>query len=41
MAAFAALCDGGSPEDGFTAASRDGITANAIQVKHSSNSVPS
>jgi hypothetical protein len=32
MTAFAAMCDGGSPEDGFTAASRDGITANALQV---------
>jgi arginine-glutamic acid dipeptide repeat-containing protein len=34
MTAFAAMCDGGSPEDGFTAASRDGITANAIAVLH-------
>jgi len=34
MTAFAAMCDGGSPEDGFTAASRDGITANAIHVLH-------
>lgn len=36
MTAFAAMCDGGSPEDGFTAASRDGITANALQVLHDS-----
>jgi arginine-glutamic acid dipeptide repeat-containing protein len=34
MAAFAAMCDGGSPDDGFTAASRDGITAQAIDVLH-------
>jgi arginine-glutamic acid dipeptide repeat-containing protein len=34
MTAFAAMCDGGSPEDGFTAASRDGITANALAVLH-------
>ena len=35
MAAFAAMCDaGGSAEEGFTAASRDSITANAIQVLH-------
>jgi arginine-glutamic acid dipeptide repeat-containing protein len=34
MAAFASMCDGGSPEEGFTAASRDGITAEAIQKLH-------
>ena len=35
MAAFAAMCDaGGSAEEGYTAASRDSITANAIQVLH-------
>ena len=35
MAAFAAMCDaGGSAEEGFTAASRDSITANALQVLH-------
>lgn len=39
MTAFAAMCDGGSPEDGFTAASRDGITANALQVLHDSQYV--
>ena len=38
MAAFAAMCDaGGSAEEGFTAASRDSITANAIQVLHESD----
>ena len=34
MAAFAAMYDGGSPEDGFQAASRDGITAHAIEKLH-------
>ena len=35
MAAFAAMCDaGGSAEEGFTAASRDSITANALMVLH-------
>eukprot|EP00095_Tigriopus_kingsejongensis_P001568 maker-scaffold907_size82601-snap-gene-0.22 protein:Tk01568 transcript:maker-scaffold907_size82601-snap-gene-0.22-mRNA-1 annotation:"arginine-glutamic acid dipeptide repeats protein" len=37
MAAFAAMCDGGSPQDGISAASRDGITAQAIQTLHESN----
>ncbi|TRY75535.1 hypothetical protein TCAL_07126 [Tigriopus californicus] len=34
MAAFAAMCDGGSPEEGISAASRDGITAQAIRTLH-------
>ncbi|CAB4069133.1 RERE [Lepeophtheirus salmonis] len=34
MAAFAAMCDGGSTEDGFATASRDSITANAIKQLH-------
>ena len=34
MAAFASMCDGGSAEDGFTAATRDSITAQAIQTLH-------
>ncbi len=37
MAAFAAMYDGGSPEDGFQAASRDGITAHAIDKLHESD----
>lgn len=32
MAAFAGMCDGGSPEDGCAAASRDHTTLNALQV---------
>lgn len=34
MAAFAAMCDGGSPDEGFQTASKDGITAKAIQKLH-------
>jgi hypothetical protein len=37
MAAFAAMCDGESAEDGFVVASRDGIAANAIQLLHDSS----
>lgn len=36
MAAFAAMCDGGSPEEGFATASKDGIAANALQILHES-----
>ena len=34
MAAFAAMCDGESPDEGFVIASKDGICANAIQLLH-------
>ncbi len=34
MAAFAAMCDGESPDDGFKIASKDGIAATAIQLLH-------
>ena len=37
MAAFAAMCDGESPEEGFVVATRDGIGLNAIQVLHDSD----
>ncbi|XP_044741300.1 arginine-glutamic acid dipeptide repeats protein isoform X4 [Chrysoperla carnea] len=40
MAAFAGMCDGGSPEDGCAAASRDHTTLNALQVLHDSNYDP-
>ncbi len=32
MAAFAGMCDGGSPDDGCLAASRDDTTINALSV---------
>lgn len=32
MAAFQGMCDGGSPEDGCIAASRDDTTINALDV---------
>lgn len=32
MAAFAGMCDGGCPEDGANAASRDDTTINALDV---------
>lgn len=32
MAAFVGMCDGGCPEDGATAASRDDTTINALDV---------
>lgn len=32
MAAFAGMCDGGSPDDGCLAASRDDTTINALAV---------
>lgn len=32
MAAFAGMCDGGCPEDGASAASRDDTTINALDV---------
>ena len=32
MAAFVGMCDGGSPEDGCMAASRDDTTFNAMDV---------
>lgn len=37
MAAFAAMCDGEAPEDGFVVASRDGIALNAVQHLHDAN----
>lgn len=37
MAAFAAMCDGGSPDEGYQAATRDGITARAIEALHDSD----
>ena len=36
MAAFAAMCDGETPEEGFVVATRDGIGLNAIQLLHDS-----
>ncbi len=32
MAAFAGMCNGGSTDDGYLAASRDDITINALDV---------
>lgn len=32
MAAFAGMCDGGSPDDGCLAASRDDTTISALAV---------
>ena len=32
MAAFAGMCDGGSPDDGCFAASRDDTTINALDM---------
>lgn len=40
MAAFQGLCDGGSPEDGCLAASRDDTTINALDVLHDSRYDP-
>ncbi|XP_021200226.3 arginine-glutamic acid dipeptide repeats protein [Helicoverpa armigera] len=40
MAAFAGMCDGGSPDDGCVAASRDDTTINALDVLHDSNYDP-
>ena len=37
MAAFAAMCDGEPPEEGFEIARKDGIFANAIQLLHEAN----
>merc|ERR1719210_2756290 len=37
MAAFAAMCDGESPEEGFVVATRDVIGLNAIQQLHESD----
>ena len=37
MAAFVGMCDGGSPEDGCLAASRDDTTINALELLHESN----
>ncbi|KAM3957564.1 uncharacterized protein ACR2FA_008419 [Aphomia sociella] len=41
MAAFAGMCDGGSPDDGCVAASRDDTTINALDVLHDSGYDPS
>lgn len=40
MAAFAGMCDGGSPDDGCVAASRDDTTINALDVLHDSGYEP-
>lgn len=40
MAAFAGMCDGGSPDDGCMAASRDDTTINALDVLHDSGYDP-
>ena len=37
MAAFAAMCDGEPPEEGFAVASKDGIALNAIDLLHGAN----
>lgn len=37
MAAFAGMCDGGSAEDGYLAASRDDTTINALDLLHTSS----
>ena len=37
MAAFAAMCDGETPDEGFTVASKDGIALNAVQLLHEAN----
>ncbi|XP_015781470.1 arginine-glutamic acid dipeptide repeats protein [Tetranychus urticae] len=37
MAAFAGMCDGGSADDGCSAASRDDITINALELLHDNN----
>ncbi|XP_029176264.1 arginine-glutamic acid dipeptide repeats protein isoform X4 [Nylanderia fulva] len=34
MAAFAGMCDGGSPDDGCLAAARDDTTINALDILH-------
>ncbi|GAB6028239.1 hypothetical protein CHUAL_002427 [Chamberlinius hualienensis] len=36
MAAFAGMCDGGSPDDGCVAACRDDTTLNALDILHNS-----
>lgn len=40
MAAFAGMCDGGSPDDGCVAASRDDTTINALDTLHHSGYDP-
>ncbi|XP_011049609.1 PREDICTED: arginine-glutamic acid dipeptide repeats protein isoform X4 [Acromyrmex echinatior] len=40
MAAFAGMCDGGSPDDGCVAASRDDTTINALDTLHNSGYDP-
>lgn len=40
MAAFAGMCDGGCPEDGANAASRDDTTINALDVVNFSQMAP-
>lgn len=40
MAAFAGMCDGGSPDDGCVAASRDDTTINALDTLHDSGYDP-
>ena len=37
MAAFAAMCDGEEPEEGFVVATKDGIALNAVQHLHDAN----
>lgn len=41
MAAFAGMCDGGSPDDGCVAAARDDTTINALDILHDSGYDPS
>ena len=36
IAAFAGMCDGGSPDDGCVAASRDDTTISALDIYHNS-----
>ncbi|KAK6631506.1 hypothetical protein RUM44_006033 [Polyplax serrata] len=40
MAAFAGMCDGGSPDDGCIAASKDDTTINALDTLHASGYDP-
>ncbi|XP_020300578.1 arginine-glutamic acid dipeptide repeats protein-like isoform X5 [Pseudomyrmex gracilis] len=40
MAAFAGMCDGGSPDDGCVSASRDDTTINALDILHDSGYDP-
>ncbi|XP_058967313.2 arginine-glutamic acid dipeptide repeats protein isoform X1 [Pocillopora verrucosa] len=37
MAQYAGMCNGGSPEDGYSAVSQDATTSNALNVLHQNN----